>query len=179
MALKKMLTKQAKENLYSKIIREGYAPSSILYSIDYEKGTLQMDIMKPKVNKQEKDLKSHEYDTINFTVDFDKFPLEDKIEWHRQVGNIVARDMIQTYINLKRLKMKMRKIENHVQTKKATNKAHLVSINDLEQKLIYLGKTIENTSNIYSMIKEKDKEIQNIIGKLNLPTSVHNLELKR
>ena len=51
MALKKKLAKQAKENLYWKIIHEGYAPSSILYSIDYEKGTLQMDIMKPKVNK--------------------------------------------------------------------------------------------------------------------------------
>jgi hypothetical protein len=49
----------------------------------------------------------------------------------------------------------------------------------LEQKLIYLGTTIENRSNISSMIKEKDKEIQNIRGKLNLPTTVHSLELKR
>jgi hypothetical protein len=39
-------------------------------------------------------------------MDFDKFPPEDKIEWHRQIGNIVARDLIQTSNNLKRLKMK-------------------------------------------------------------------------
>jgi hypothetical protein len=108
-------------------------------------------------------------------VDFDKFPLEDKIEWHRQIGNIVARDLIQTSNNLKRLKMKMRKLENQGQTKKATNKAHLVSINDLEQNLIYIGTTIENISNISSMIKEKDKEIQNLRGKLNLPTIVYIL----
>ena len=101
-------------------------------------------------------------------------PPEGKIEWHRQIGNIVARDPIQTYINLKRLKIKMRRLENEVQIKKATNKAHLVSINDLEQKLISLGTTIENRSNISSMIKEKDKEIQNLRGKLNLRNIVHN-----
>ena len=66
--------------MYSEIIHEGYAPSSILYSIDYEKGTLQMAILKPKVNKKEKDLKSHDYETINFTVDFDKLTPEGKIE---------------------------------------------------------------------------------------------------
>jgi len=121
--------------------------------MDYEKGTFQIYILKPKVNKKENDLKSHEYETINFTVDFDKLPPENTIEWHRQLGNIVARDPIQTSINLKMLKIKMRKLENQVQTKKATNKAHLVSINVLEQKLIYLRTTIENISNISSMIK--------------------------
>ena len=133
-----------------------------------------MTILKPNVNKQEKDLKSHDYETINFTLDFDKLPPEGKIEWRSQIGNIVARYPIQTSINLKRLKIKMRRLENEVQIKKATNKAHLVSINDLEQKLISLGTTIENRSNISSMIKEKDKEIQNLRGKLSLRTIVHN-----
>jgi hypothetical protein len=44
----------------------------------------------------------------------------------------------------------------------------------LEQKLISLGTTIEDKSSISSMIKEKDKEIQNLRGKLNFPVIVHS-----
>jgi len=38
----------------------------------------------------------------------------------------------------------------------------LISKNDLGQKLVSLGTTAEDKSSISSMIKEKDKEIQNL-----------------
>jgi hypothetical protein len=76
------------------------------------KGTLQMAILQPKVDNQENDLKYNEYETTKFTMDFDKLPPEDKIEWHKQIGNIVSRDMIQAFINVNRLNIQMINLEN-------------------------------------------------------------------
>jgi hypothetical protein len=86
----------------------------------------------------------------------------------------VARDLIQAYVNVKRLTMQIGKLENQLQFEKATNKACLVSINDLEHKLISLGTIVEDKSNTTSMIIENDKEIQNRRGKLNLPVTMHS-----
>jgi hypothetical protein len=106
MELSKKCAKQTKERLYSQITHEGSASSRLLSSIDYDKGTLKMAIFQPKVDKQEKDLKPNEYETTKFTIDFNKLPPEDKIEWHKQIGNIVARDLIQASVNVKHLRCK-------------------------------------------------------------------------
>jgi hypothetical protein len=112
MELRKKCAKQTKESLYSHITHGGSASSRLLSSIDYDKGTLKMAILQPKVDKQKKYLKPNEYETTKFTIYLNSLPPKEKIEWHRKIGNIVSKDMIQTYINVKRLKMKMGKLEN-------------------------------------------------------------------
>jgi hypothetical protein len=63
MKLSKKFAKQTKENLYSQIVHEGPVSLSLLSSIYYDKGTLKMTILQPKVDKPKKDLKPNEHDT--------------------------------------------------------------------------------------------------------------------
>jgi hypothetical protein len=50
MTLKKKMAKQLKKFI-SQVSHEGPAPPRLLSSIDYEKGTLHMEILQPKVDK--------------------------------------------------------------------------------------------------------------------------------
>jgi hypothetical protein len=57
----------------------------------------------------------------------------------KKTGNMVSRDLIQATINIRRLRMQINRLENQLKIEKSTNKAHQISINDLEKKLIALG----------------------------------------
>jgi hypothetical protein len=55
-----------------------------------------------KLISLEKDIKSHEYETTKVTFDLNQMPPEDKIEWHKQTGNMVSRDLMQATIQFKK-----------------------------------------------------------------------------
>ena len=82
MNLNEKLDKQSKERLISQTSHEGPTPPRFLSALEYEKKTLDMEILQPKVNNSEKEIKSHEYETTKVTIYLDKMSIGDKIEWH-------------------------------------------------------------------------------------------------
>jgi hypothetical protein len=51
------------------------------------------------------------------------------------------------------------KLEKQIKIEKAINRAHLVTINGLEKKLIFLGHYLCDKSRIEYLMKDKDKKI--------------------
>jgi len=138
MDLNKKMSKQTKESLFSQIHHEELSPPRLLSIIYFEKGTLHMVILQHKVYNIEKDIKSHKYETTRVTIDLEKILLEDKIEWHKKTSNMVSKDLIQAIINVRRLNIKVKILENQSNIEKITNRARQISISDLEKKLIAL-----------------------------------------
>lgn len=54
---------------------------------------------------------------------------------------------------------------------KITNRAHLVNINDMEQKLIVLAQDPSDESGIESLVKDKENENQVLKGKLKISST--------
>jgi hypothetical protein len=71
-----------------------------------------MVVLRPKVDKPEKELSPHDYDTKNIVVDMNVLPLEDKIQRHKQTWDMVENDLIQATLNVRKLKLQITRLEN-------------------------------------------------------------------
>jgi hypothetical protein len=105
---------QSKEKLYSQMSHEGLEPPKLLTLVNYDKGIFDMTILQLKVGNIEANIRAHEYETTKVKFDLDKMLIIDKIEWHKQIGNVVSRDLIHTTTNVKNLRGMTTKLENQL-----------------------------------------------------------------
>jgi phosphotransferase system IIB component len=96
------------------------------------------------VNKTKANIKSHEYETTRIKFELDKMNVMDKIEWHKKIVNVVSRDLIQATTNVKKMRGLVTKLENKLNQEKNIDRARLVRIHDLMQRVIILGEYPNN-----------------------------------
>ena len=71
----------------------------LLSGIDYEKGKLNLAILEssgPSIHGQDI------YKTTNFSLNLDDIPLPNKMGLHNQIGEMITRDIMNTYFILQR-----------------------------------------------------------------------------
>ena len=81
--------------------------------------------------------------------------------------------MIQSSINITKLKSQIVKLKRQLLQEKTENKAWNVRNAELQQNIINLGTNPIETKPVADLIKEKDNEIKSFKKKLQMPVSQH------
>ena len=97
----------------------------------------------------------------------------DKVYLHKQIGEMVYKDLIQSTASLKKLWVKLEKIQKQLHTQRFRNRARKIKINDLEQMIINLGYNAHDIEPIKSLLRDKYSEIKVLKEKLKIPNTEH------
>ena len=79
----------------------------------------------------------------------------DKNNLHKQTWEVIFSDLIQSIVNITKLKAQMDKLQRELMQEKTENKAWNVRNAKLQQKIINLGTNPIETKSITYLIKEK------------------------
>lgn len=90
----------------------------------------------------------------------------DKINLHKQIGEVIFSNLIHSTINITKLKSHMAKFQRNLMQEKTKNKAWNVRNAKFQQKIIKLGTNPAENKPVVHLIKEKDNAIQRIKKKL-------------
>jgi len=76
-----------------------------------------MVILQQKVNKDEGEIKSHEYETTKVKFDLDNMLIGYTIECHKQIRTMVSIYLMQATTNIKKFITMATKLEDHLKKK--------------------------------------------------------------
>jgi hypothetical protein len=112
-----------------------------------------MDFIQPKVNKSKGEIEFPEYEIAKVKFDLDNMCIGDNIEWHKHIGKMVSIDLMQETTHFKKLTTMVTKLENHLKQERVVNKARLVNIHYLEQRIISLGEDSNDKNGVKYLVK--------------------------
>jgi len=132
-----------------------------------------MAILHPKDNKAKHDTKIFYYDASRIKFDLSKLHIMDKIEWHRQTGDMVTKALIQATVDDGKLQKIILKLTTPLKQENVIYKARTVRILALENKLMTLGADPKDEEVVKSLIKDRDSEIKVLKSKLKILDAEH------
>lgn len=97
----------------------------------------------------------------------------DNIDLHRKTREVIYSELLQNTIGLKKLCKKIKNLEKQLKEEKVENKAWKKNINMMEQNIVSLGVDPKYPKPIHSIIDEKEKKIQLLKRKLQIPSIAH------
>lgn len=153
----KLQTNKANQKIYPQIRGKVLNKPIILSIVDQNNNTFNLAVLKPKF----KQTKSEEdYKASQIKIRLDQVNIVDKINLHRQIGEIIYSNLVQSTVSNTKFQANLAKVQNHLMQEKTENKAWQVQIRELQQKIIDLGVDLENAKPVKDLLKEKDNEIQ-------------------
>jgi hypothetical protein len=113
------------------------------------------------------------YKAAKFSFDLDAIHLVDKMDLHRQTGEMICRDAMQASLGMKKLQNMADKIQKQLKQEKLANRTKQMRIDELENWVIELGANPKDSKSIQALIKTKDTKIYTLNKKLNIPNIDH------
>jgi hypothetical protein len=110
-----------------------------------------------------------EYKTTSVGVDLTQINDFDLVEWHRQTSEMVARRMIQSYVNVRKLQSVVIKLSQQLSNEKTINKIKENKVRELEGQIASITDAKRETTNYKGILDEKEKEIKNLKARLKIP----------
>ena len=78
-------------------------------------------------------------------VGLDKISVLDKIQLHKQTGDIIYSDLLHAMVKINKLQVLVDKLEVQLKHEKVENKANSIQIKKLQADIVSLGDEIGNT----------------------------------
>ena len=89
-------------------------------------------------------------------VRLDKISVPDKIQLHKQIGDIIYSDLLHAMMKINKLQVLLDKLEVQLKHEKVENKENSIQINKLQANIVSLGDETGNTQAIIRLLEEKD-----------------------
>jgi hypothetical protein len=129
-----------KNSLAKSLINKDSAPVSsqelsgprFITSTDIKNNQFNLLVMQPESSKGSN---LTEYKTTFVGVDLSQINDVDLVEWHRQTGDIVARRLIQSTVNVRKLQTVVTKLYQQLSNEKTINKIKANKIRELENQI--------------------------------------------
>ena len=99
----------------------------------------------------------------------DKISLPDKIQLHKQIGDIIYSDLLHAMVKINKLQVLVDKLEVQLKHEKVENKENSIQINKLQEDIVSSGNETGNTLAIRRLLEEKDNALQVLKKKLKIP----------
>ena len=106
-------------------------------------------------------------------VRLDKISVPDKIQLHKQTGDIIYSDLLHAMMRVNKLQVLVDKLEVQLKNEKFENKANSIQIKNLQVDIISSGNETSNTQAIKRLLEEKDNAFQVLKKKMKIPSTEH------
>ena len=106
-------------------------------------------------------------------VRLDKISVPDKIQLHKQTGDIIYSDLLHAMVKINKLQVLVDKLEVQLKHEKVENKANSIQIKKLQADIISSRNETGNTQAIRRLLEEKDNALQVLKKKLKIPSTEH------
>ena len=106
-------------------------------------------------------------------VKLDKISVPDKIQLHKQTGEVIYSDLLHATMKVNKLQALVDKMEVQLKHEKVENKANMVQIKKLQGDVIRLGSEPGNVQATKKLLEEKYNTIQVLKKKLKIPNTEH------
>ena len=134
--------------------------TSLISTRDAERNTLKFTVVShKKVSEME--------------VKLDKISVPDKIQLHKQTGEVIYSDLLHAIMKITKLQSLANKMEVELKHEKVENKANLIQIKKLQGYVASLGIESGNMQETIKLLEEKDNTIQVLKKKLKVPNAKH------
>ena len=148
------------KNLLPRVRKLINKKTSLISTRDAERNTLKFVVVSDKkVSEME--------------VKLDKFSVLDKIQLHKQTGDVIYSDLLHAIVKVDRLHSLVDKMEVQLKHAKVENKANLIQIKKLQGDIISLGTEPNNVQATKKLLEEKDNTIQVLKNKLKVHNTQH------
>ena len=134
--------------------------TSLISTRDVERNTLKLAMVSDK--------KVAEMEVI-----LDKISVPDKIQLHKQTGDIIYSDLLHAMVKINKLQVLVDKLEVQLKHEKIENKENSIQINKLQVDIVRSGDETGNTLAIKRLLEEKYNSLQVLKKKLKIPSSEH------
>ena len=108
---------------------------------------------------------------INFKTN--NVNMSDKIHFHKQTNEVLYHNLLCSTLSQNKLENKMSRLEKRIKKEKAMNKSWYTQVKSFEEDLIVIGVNPQEQQHVKRLLEEKDKTIQSLNKKLNIPITVH------
>jgi hypothetical protein len=152
-----------KKNIIPRIFDQGGSQTRMLSAIDYEKGRLSIALMEPKQQKK----------VTKVSIDLNAVHPLDKMDLHRQTGEMLNRDVMIVNLGIKKLQVINEKLRNQLKNEKLANRTRKIRVEELEQWVMDLGANPQDVASVQALVKTKDTEIQALKNRLKIPGIEH------
>ena len=106
-------------------------------------------------------------------VKLDKISVLDKIQLHKQTGDVIYSDLLHAVMKITKLQSLVDKMEVQLKHEKVENKANLIQIKNLQGEVLSSGVKPDNMQATKKFLEEKDNTIQVLKKKLKVPNAEH------
>ena len=106
-------------------------------------------------------------------VRLDKIIVPNKIQLHKQTGDIIYSDLLHAMVKINKLQVLVDKLEVQLKYEKVENKANSIEIKKLQADIVSSGDETGNTQAIRRLLEEKDNALQVLKKRLKIPSSEH------
>ena len=137
-----------------------YASSSLLIVREKDNNTLKIAI-------------DDQVEGSQVRIQMDKIAIPDKINFHKQVSEVLYSDLLKSYLNKIELENKVAKLEEQVKREKVTSKGWKVQVKKLENDLISQGPKDKENKASKNLMDDKDRQIESLQKKLKMPVTDH------
>jgi hypothetical protein len=102
-------------------------------------------------------------------VDINQYNDFHLVEWHKQIGEIVARRMIQSSMNVRKLQNVVVKLSQQLSNEKTINIIKENKLRELDRQIASITDGNKVTTNFKAIWDEKQKEIRSLKYQLKIP----------
>lgn len=110
-----------------------------------------------------------DFKTTSVQVDLSQVNDIDMVEWHRHTGDMVARRLIQSTANVRKLHTLPTKLDLQLRNERTLNKIKATKVKELEDQVASTTNAKKATNNFKSLMEDKDREIKTLKAKLKIP----------
>jgi hypothetical protein len=103
----------------------------------------------------------------------DKIAIPDRINFQKQVSEVLYSDLLKSYLNKTKLESKVAKLEEQVKREKVVSKGWKVQVKKLENGLIAQGSKDKESRTTKRLLDDKDKQIESLQKKLKMSVTDH------
>ena len=157
---KQMQSLEETKNLLPWVRSLGNPKTSLISTRDVERNTLKLAMVSDK--------KVAEMD-----VRLDKISVPDKIQLHKQTGDIIYSDLLHAMMKINKLQVLVDKLEVQLKHEKVENKVNSIQIKKLQEDVISSRDEQGNAQAIRILLEENNNAIQVLKKKLKIPNSKH------
>ena len=106
-------------------------------------------------------------------VRLDKISVPDKIQLHKQIGDIIYSDLLHAMVKINKLQVLVDKLEVQLKHEKVENKVNSIQIKKLQADIVSSGDETGNTQAIRRLLEEKDNALQVLKKKFKILSFEH------
>ena len=106
-------------------------------------------------------------------VRLDKISVPDKIQLHKQTGDIIYSDLLHAMVRVNKLQVLVDKLEVQLKHEKVENKANAIQIKKFQEDITSSGNETGNTQAIKRLLEEKDNALQVLKKRLKILSTEH------